>query len=170
MFPMLTSGPFYTDVLPFCFCRTHLSWSVCPCPSPRGWAWHVSVLVKTTVERKATSPCNCPTHLDLWQCSSHIQIREEEGERLWGSAGISGPCFLHWDCVLLFSSRHIHMRTRNREQQWKDWKKEKWTSVKCPVLTFLWNKNLSFFSFLFYFQLQSVSFFLWCVCIWPFVC
>lgn len=46
----------------FCLCRTHLSWSVCPCPSTRERAWHVSVLVKTTVERRATSPCNHPLH------------------------------------------------------------------------------------------------------------
>ena len=59
VFPPL---PFNWRLLSSCLCRTHLSWSVCPCPSPRERAWHVSVLVKTTVERRATSPCNHPLH------------------------------------------------------------------------------------------------------------
>lgn len=51
---------YYLTSFTTCLYRTHLSWSVCPCPSPRERAWHVSVLVKTTVERRATSPCNHP--------------------------------------------------------------------------------------------------------------
>ena len=62
--------------------RTHLSWSVCPCPSPRERAWHVSVLVKTTVERRATSPCNHPLPQGpLAVLLTHIAHESREGER-----------------------------------------------------------------------------------------
>lgn len=100
----------FTDIFSFCLCRTHLSWSVCPCPGPRGRAWHVSVLVKTTVERRATSPFNHPLHhrppavllthtrhrrvkkeRGLW--SSKGQERRRERKRLWESLGTSGLLF-----------------------------------------------------------------------------
>lgn len=61
-FKLLYVFPIWHQSFSLCLHRTHLSWSVCPSPSPRKRAWHVSVLVKTTVERRATSPCNHPLH------------------------------------------------------------------------------------------------------------
>lgn len=72
----------------FCLCRTHLSWSVCPCPSPRERAWHVSVLVKTTVERRATSPCKHPLHhrppAVLLTHTWHRRVRGNKAREGWG--------------------------------------------------------------------------------------
>lgn len=47
---------FLTYIWPLSIYRTHLPWSVCPCPSSRNWARHVSVLVKITVKKRVTSP------------------------------------------------------------------------------------------------------------------
>lgn len=132
--------------LSFCLCRTHLSWSVCPCPSPRERAWHVSVLVKTTVERRATSPCNHPLHhrppavlLTLtrhrrvekaregWEEAEERRGKEEERrggtegrERLWESLGTSGLCFSSGTVCCSVALGTFQMRTWKREQQWKD--------------------------------------------------
>lgn len=148
-----------------CLCRTHLSWSVCPCPSPRERAWHVSVLVKTTVERRATSPCNHPLHhrppAVLLTHTRHRRVgkaREgwkeakdrREGMRERGTLGEPWDIWallFQWDCVLFCSSRHIQMRTWKREQRWEN--RKKMDLCKVPGVTFLWNKNLSVFFFLF---------------------
>lgn len=92
-------------------CRTHLSWSVCPCPSPRERTWHVSVLVKTTVERRATSPCKQPvhrrppaalvTHRGTGQWTRHEDTHERDSGRPLGHPNFD---FFHWDSVLLRSS------------------------------------------------------------------
>lgn len=80
-------------LISFFLCRTHLSWSVCPCPSSRERAWHVSVLVKTTVERRATSPCKHPLHhrppAVLLTHTRHRRVGEKRRERVEEEATVT---------------------------------------------------------------------------------
>lgn len=164
--------PIWHQSFSLCLHRTHLSWSVCPSPSPRKRAWHVSVLVKTTVERRATSPCNHPLHhrppAVLLTHTRHRRVKkaregwkeatdrrgEKKRERkgLWESLWDVWALFFQWDSVLLCSSRHIQTRTWKSEQRWED-RGEKWTSVKCPVLNLYGTKT----SYLFFFSISNFS-------------
>lgn len=85
--------------------------------------------------------------------------RKEERKTL-GEPWDVWALFFQWDCVLFCSSRHIQ-KTRTRKERTtmerpKKKKKKNWTSVKCPVLKFLWNKNLSVF-FFFFFSISNFS-------------
>lgn len=175
LFSMLTSGPVlqfdmyffstHASCLLSYLCRTHLSWSVCPCPSPRQRAWHVSVLVKTTVERRATSPCDHPLHhrppAVLLTHTRHRRV-EKESEGLRGGKGqerrrgkraretLVEPwdvwaLFFQWDCVLFCSSRHIQTDEDLDERTRTERPKKKMDLCKVPGVKFLWNKNLSVF-------------------------
>lgn len=152
-----------------CLCRTHLSWSVCPCPSPRERAWHVSVLVKTTVERRATSPCNHPLHhrppavllthtrhrrvgkaSEGWKEAKDRREGMREREGLWESLGTSGLCFSSGTvcCSVALGTFKWGLGRENNDGKTE----KKWTSVKCPVLHFYGTKT-----YLFFFSISNFS-------------
>lgn len=165
---------YYVSSFLFRLCRTHLSWSVCPCPSPRERAWHVSVLVKTTVERRATSPCKHPLHhrppavllTNTWHRRERgkekgargLRKRQQTGEERtrgtlgepWDVWALFPPAGTVCCCVALGTFKRGLGRERPTVERGR---KKIWTSVKCPVLNFYGTKTYLFF---FYFQLQSL--------------
>ena len=70
--------------------------------------------------------------------------RKERKKETLGEPWDVWALFFQWDCVLFCSSRHIQNEDLEERTTMEKLKK-KWTSVKCPVLKFLWNKNLSVF-------------------------